>query len=114
MLKTCTEPREVNAFFESLTTRSGLYDRTTVERVYHAVVKEIIAELRENGKAVLPNWGVFTAYKRKESKFHHIKYNTVCVKESTREVRFRPCIGLQTYIRGMRVKHEDLNREIVF
>ena len=83
---------------KQITERTGI-DDDTVKDVTHALLKELVLELRKKGKARIPNLGDFRIVEYKSRTIGNVNTGDRQTLPATKVLKFRPCQKLKDYIK---------------
>lgn len=88
--------------WQKISGKSNYIDPEVVKKVYYGLVKAIVADLRNNGKCWLPDWGEFRLIQRTPRIVKNPKYGDTYMDAIT-VVRFDPDYKLKDYFKNLNI-----------
>ena len=86
--------------FKRVTEQTGI-DEETVKDTIHALLKVLVYELRQKGKARIPDLGDFRIVEYKSRTIGNVNTGNRQTLPVTKVLKFRPCKNLRDYIKMM-------------
>lgn len=74
-------------------------DPEVAEDLYKALIRVIVAGLREEGEVTLPGWGKFKVVEHSARKMMNVGSGSMMYLPIRRTLKFDPCTRLKVYVR---------------
>jgi len=87
--------------YRNISKRVNYIDENLVKNVYYAIIKEILANLKDFSGIRLPDFGKFEIIVHKERRIGKIRTKELVVVPPTKLIKFYPCEKLKNYIKKM-------------
>ena len=87
-------------FFQQVSARCGYIGEETVEKVYYALLRVIMDELKNKERKIyLPDWGNFKVVDHPEQIMHQVRTKERRMIPPYKQLVFNPCKKLKEYIK---------------
>ena len=91
-----------NDLYDKISAKANYVDPEMAREFYFALIKVIMAEVREKGKIKLPSWGTFEYFEGKPVTMVNVITKMRQTTKIRKKLRFTPCTELKAYINMMK------------
>lgn len=88
--------------YSRISARANYVDPEMAKEFYFALIKVIMAGIREDGEIQLPSWGTFKYVEKKPLRIRDVNNGTIKTTRVRKCLTFSPCESLKNYVAMMK------------
>lgn len=88
--------------FNRISAKANYVDPEMAKEFYFALIKVIMAGIREDGEIQMPNWGTFKYKVDKPITAYNVNTGKMHTTKTRKMIKFIPCSGLKSYVSMMK------------